>query len=43
MGVGEAVANPKLIDSAVVEMTAITGQKAGGHQSEEGDCDLQAP
>ena len=27
MGVGEAVANPKLIDSAVVEMTAITGQK----------------
>jgi large subunit ribosomal protein L5 len=27
MGVGEAVANPKLIDSAVVEMTQITGQK----------------
>ena len=27
MGVGEAVANPKLIDSAVVELTAITGQK----------------
>jgi len=26
MGVGEAVANPKLIDSAVVEMTAITGR-----------------
>jgi large subunit ribosomal protein L5 len=27
MGLGEAVANPKLIDSAVVEMAAITGQK----------------
>jgi large subunit ribosomal protein L5 len=27
MGVGEAVTNPKLIDSAVVELTAITGQK----------------
>lgn len=27
MGLGEAVANPKIIDSAVVEMTAITGQK----------------
>ncbi len=27
MGLGEAVANPKLIDSAVEEVTAITGQK----------------
>jgi large subunit ribosomal protein L5 len=27
MGLGEAVANPKLIESAVVELTAITGQK----------------
>ena len=27
MGLGEAVANPKLIDSAVQELTAITGQK----------------
>lgn len=27
MGLGEAVANPKIIDSAVTEMTAITGQK----------------
>ncbi|GMV17145.1 MAG: 50S ribosomal protein L5 [Myxococcales bacterium] len=27
MGLGEAVANPKIIDSAVVEMTAIAGQK----------------
>lgn len=27
MGLGEAVANPKLIDSAVTEMAAITGQK----------------
>ena len=27
MGVGEAASNPKLIDGAVTEMTAITGQK----------------
>jgi large subunit ribosomal protein L5 len=27
MGLGEAVANPKLIDAAVTEVTAITGQK----------------
>src|SRR5688572_11770719 len=27
MGLGEAVSNPKLIDSAVVELGAITGQK----------------
>jgi large subunit ribosomal protein L5 len=27
MGLGEAVSNPKLIESAVVEMSAITGQK----------------
>ena len=27
MGLGEAVANPKLIDAAVTEMTAIAGQK----------------
>lgn len=27
MGLGEAVANPKIIDSAVVELRAITGQK----------------
>ena len=27
MGLGEAVANPKLIDAAVAEVTAITGQK----------------
>ncbi len=27
MGLGEAVANPKIIESAVVEMAAITGQK----------------
>lgn len=27
MGLGEAVANPKIIDSAVTEMTAIAGQK----------------
>jgi large subunit ribosomal protein L5 len=27
MGLGEAVANPKLVDAAVVELTAITGQK----------------
>jgi large subunit ribosomal protein L5 len=27
MGLGEAVSNPKLIDSAVVELTAIAGQK----------------
>ena len=27
MGLGEAVANPKIIDSAVAELTAITGQK----------------
>jgi large subunit ribosomal protein L5 len=27
MGLGEAVGNPKLIDAAVIEMTAIVGQK----------------
>src|SRR5690606_33002150 len=27
MGLGEAVANPKVIDGAVAELTAITGQK----------------
>lgn len=27
MGVGEAVANPKVLDSAVADMTAISGQK----------------
>jgi len=27
MGMGEAVTNPKLVDAAVVELTAITGQK----------------
>ena len=27
MGVGEAVTNPKLVDAAVLELTAITGQK----------------
>jgi large subunit ribosomal protein L5 len=27
MGLGEAVANPKLIDGAVADLTAITGQK----------------
>ena len=27
MGLGDAVANPKIIDSAVTEMTAIAGQK----------------
>lgn len=27
MGLGDAVSNPKLIDSAVVELSAITGQK----------------
>ena len=27
MGLGEAVANPKLVDAAVIELTAITGQK----------------
>ena len=27
MGVGEAVTNPKLVDAAVQELTAITGQK----------------
>jgi large subunit ribosomal protein L5 len=27
MGLGEAVSNPKLVDAAVVELTAITGQK----------------
>ncbi|MFO0568309.1 MAG: 50S ribosomal protein L5 [Polyangiaceae bacterium] len=27
MGLGEAVANPKIIDSAVVELTSISGQK----------------
>lgn len=27
MGLGEAVANPKLVDAAVIELTAIAGQK----------------
>ena len=27
MGLGEATQNPKMIDNAIVELTAITGQK----------------
>ena len=39
MGVGEALTNKKLLDAAVADLTAITGQKAVKTR----DCKLQAP
>ena len=36
MGLGEAVANPKLIDAAVAEVTAITGYRRALAQLERG-------
>jgi large subunit ribosomal protein L5 len=35
MGLGEAISNPKVIDSAAVEMAAITGQKASVRKSKK--------
>ena len=42
MGLGEAVTNPKMIDTAVEELGAITGQKPGRDARQEVDRDLQA-
>lgn len=43
MGLGAAVGNPKLIDSAVEDMRAISGQKPIVTRAPQVDCDLQAP
>ncbi len=42
MGLGEAVTNPKVLDTAVEALSAITSQRHGGHQGEEVDRRLQA-
>ena len=43
MGLGEAVGNPKMLDAAAEELTAIAGQKPIVTQGQEVDRDLQAP
>ena len=42
MGLGEAIANPKMLDVAAEELSSIAGQKAVDHAGEEVDRDLQA-
>ena len=41
VGMGEAIQNVKLLESAARELGTITGQKAGGYQGEEGHRRLQ--
>jgi hypothetical protein len=43
MGLGAAVANPKIIDTAVEELRAAAGAEAHRDAREEGDRELQAP
>ena len=43
MGLGAAVANPKIIDTAVEELKRHHRPEAGRHALEEGDRELQAP
>ena len=43
MGLGAAVANPKIIDTAVEELTRHHRSEAGRHALQEGDRELQAP
>ena len=42
VGMGEAIQNVKLLESAATELGTITGQKAGGDQGEESHCRIQA-
>ena len=43
MGVGEAVADKKVMDNAVGDLTKIAGQKPVVTKSQEGDRRLQDP
>ena len=43
MGVGEAVADKKIMDNAVGDLTKITGQKPLVTQGAQVGCDLQGP
>ena len=43
MGVGEAVADRKVMDAAVADLTKITGQKPLDHQVAQGDRVVQDP
>ncbi|SUH55110.1 50S ribosomal protein L5 [Salmonella enterica subsp. enterica serovar Braenderup] len=43
MGVGEAIADKKLLDNAAADLTAISGQKTVDHQSTQICCRLQNP
>ena len=40
IGLGEAMDNPKALDAAVIDLTAITGQKTSHHQSPQEYCEL---
>ena len=42
MGVGEAARDSKVLDGAVADLTAITGQKPADHQGEEVHRTVQA-
>ena len=43
MGMGEAIANAKIFDTAADELRAITGPETGRHQGKEVDRFVQAP
>ena len=43
MGVGEAVADKKVMDAATADMAKISGPEAGGDQGEEVGGDVQGP
>ncbi len=43
MGVGEAIADKKLLDNAAADLAAISGQKTADHQSTQISCRLQNP
>lgn len=43
MGVGEAIADKKLLDNAAADLAAISGQKTADHQSTQICCRLQNP
>ena len=43
MGLGEAIVNKKLLDSATAEMTPDHGAQGGAHEGQEVHRDLQGP
>jgi large subunit ribosomal protein L5 len=43
MGLGEAVQNPKIIESATAELTAITGRKPIVNRAKKAIATFQAP